>query len=332
MGAAPLCKVPVGFRPALEEAGLSPAEVLAAARLPSHLLDAPGAWVSTPDYFALWQAVRAVSADPDIGITLARSVKPELTEPLFLAIMNAADGAEAIDLMSKFKRLLEPQSIVVHRDARGQVSVAYRFPERALPPQVLVDAELACLVQICRRGTRCEELNPLEIHFRRPALDAGSVHAAFFRCRIRLDAPDNALVFDGADLTRPFLTFNPPMLQALLPYLNASTPRTESAASRVRSVIAERLRGQRPTLETIGKELAMSARSVQRLLKENGTSFRRLLDEVRNEHARGYLRATSFSDGEVSFLLGFEDQTSFYRAFRSWNGISPSEFRQRPRD
>ena len=72
----------------------------------------------------------------------------------------------------------------------------------------------------------------------------------------------------------------------------------------------------------------MSTRAMQRLLKDKGTSFRQVLDEVRNEHARGYLSSTAFSDGEVSFLLGFEDPNSFYRAFRSWNGMSPSEFRR----
>jgi AraC-like DNA-binding protein len=73
----------------------------------------------------------------------------------------------------------------------------------------------------------------------------------------------------------------------------------------------------------------MSGRSLQRLLREHGTSFRELLDQVRHEHARGYLGATSFSDAEVAFLLGFGDPASFYRAFRAWTGMSPGRFRQR---
>ena len=48
----------------------------------------------------------------------------------------------------------------------------------------------------------------------------------------------------------------------------------------------------------------MSGRALQRLLHEHGTTFRRLLDEVRHEHARGYLADNRFSDGEVAFLLG----------------------------
>jgi AraC-like DNA-binding protein len=115
----------------------------------------------------------------------------------------------------------------------------------------------------------------------------------------------------------------------LLPYLQANTPPSpKSGVARVRSVISERVRGQRPDADTVARELAMSTRAMQRLLKDNGTSFRQVLDQVRNEHARGYLSSTAFSDGEVSFLLGFEDPNSFYRAFRSWNGMSPSEFRR----
>jgi len=50
---------------------------------------------------------------------------------------------------------------------------------------------------------------------------------------------------------------------------------------------------------------------MQRMLKDSGTSFRQVLDDVQHEHARGYLASTAFSDGEVSFLLGFEDPNSF---------------------
>jgi len=75
----------------------------------------------------------------------------------------------------------------------------------------------------------------------------------------------------------------------------------------------------------------MSDRALQRALQQSGTSFRELLDAVRNEQAQRYLAKASFSDGEVAFLLGFDDPRSFSRAFRTWNGMSPSEFRRHTR-
>jgi hypothetical protein len=67
----------------MQEAGVSPAHVLATARLPSRLLDVPGRYVPPPEYFALWRAIREVSGNPNIGLVLAAAVKPELTEPFF---------------------------------------------------------------------------------------------------------------------------------------------------------------------------------------------------------------------------------------------------------
>ena len=330
MAAEGTCKIPIGLAAALLDTGVSPAEVLATARLPSRLLDIPGRYVPPPDYFALWRAIRSVSGDAGIGLRLATAVKPELTEPLFLAILSAADFAGALAVISRFKRLLEPQDLIIRAGHPGLVVVSYEWTQAEdAPPQVLVDAELAFLVEVSRRGTRCPDLSPRELHLRTPVLEEGAGHAAFFRCPIRLGAGQDAVVFTADDTGRPFLTHNPPLLNALIPHLQANTPASpESVLARVRSVIAERVRGQRPTAPAVARELAMSTRAMQRVLNDHGTTFRRLLDEVRNEHARGYLASTSFSDGEVSFLLGFDDPNSFYRAFRSWNGMSPSEFRR----
>ena len=331
MAASAGCKIPIGLVAALQEAGVSPSQVLASAHLPSRLFDIPGRYVPPSEYFSLWRAIRDVSGDPNIGMLLATSVKPELTEPLFLAILSAADLADAIAVVSRFKRLLEPEDLhIVDDGAAKQLVVTYDWPGCAeTVPQALIDAELAFLVEIGRRGTGHMDLSPREVSMLARELEAGTRHRDFFRCDIRLGARSNGLVFAAEDTQRPFVTHNAQLLTALLPYLQANTPASPtSAVARVRAVIAERVRGQRPEANMVARELAMSTRAMQRMLRDNGTSFRQVLDEVRNEHARGYLASTAFSDGEVSFLLGFEDPNSFYRAFRSWNGMSPSEFRR----
>lgn len=331
MAASVGCKIPIGLVAAMHAAGVSPAQVLASARLPSQLLDVPGRYVPPSQYFSLWRAIRVVSGDASVGIRLATSVKPELTEPLFLAILSARNLADAITVVSRFKRLLEPEDLnVVSDQESGQLVVTYDWPGcDETVPQALVDAELAFLVEIGRRGTADSDLSPRQVSLCVSELEAGTSHADFFRCAIRLGARSNGLVFAAEDLQRPFVTHNPQLLTALRPYLQANTPASPtSAVARVRSVIAARIRGQRPEADAVARELAMSTRAMQRMLKDSGTSFRQVLDDVRNEHARGYLSSTAFSDGEVSFLLGFEDPNSFYRAFRSWNRMSPSEFRR----
>jgi AraC-like DNA-binding protein len=315
------------LEPALQECAVAPGQVLALANLPSDLFASPGAFLPIGSYFELWQAIAKVSDDPGIGIALARAVRADFTEPYFLAVFSCATLGEAVQTVTRYKRILSPEEVDLSADpAAGEVTVTYRWPADAgLPPQALVDAELAFLTEVARRVAIG---SPRRVQLATSTLDTPQAHAAYYRCPIQLGMPHNAIVLAAADLDLPLGTYNPALLQALMPYLGANTPQADGQIERVCSAIARLLPLERPTVDAVARSLAMSGRSLQRLLLEHDTSFRQLLDRVRQEHARGYLTTTSYSDAEIAFLLGFGDPASFYRAFRSWTGMSPGRFRR----
>ena len=72
----------------------------------------------------------------------------------------------------------------------------------------------------------------------------------------------------------------------------------------------------------------MSGRTLQRRLKEEGTSFGELLDWLRRGMAQAYLADDQISISEVSYLLGFSEQSAFQRAFKRWTGSTPVQFRK----
>jgi AraC-like DNA-binding protein len=72
----------------------------------------------------------------------------------------------------------------------------------------------------------------------------------------------------------------------------------------------------------------MSPRTLQRRLQESGSSFQRVLDEARHQMARYYLSNSVLELNEAAYLLGFEDPNSFGRAFRAWEGVPPSDWRE----
>jgi AraC-like DNA-binding protein len=76
-------------------------------------------------------------------------------------------------------------------------------------------------------------------------------------------------------------------------------------------------------MEGVAHDLAMSTRTLQRRLKAEETTFQTILDSTRELLARHYLSESELSTNEISFLLGYEDPRSFYRAFRSWTGQTP---------
>jgi AraC-like DNA-binding protein len=73
----------------------------------------------------------------------------------------------------------------------------------------------------------------------------------------------------------------------------------------------------------------MSDRTLQRRITEDGTTFRILLTEARQELARELLSAGDASLEEVAYLLGYQDVNAFHRAFKEWEGITPGEWRER---
>ena len=74
-------------------------------------------------------------------------------------------------------------------------------------------------------------------------------------------------------------------------------------------------------------ELALSARSLRRKLEQEGTSYRDLVEEERRQLALQLLRSTAMKIEEVAAHLGYTDAGGFVRAFRRWQGCSPSEYR-----
>jgi AraC-like DNA-binding protein len=148
----------------------------------------------------------------------------------------------------------------------------------------------------------------------------------FFGCPVRFRAKRDALILDARTLATPFITRNDDLLQVLLPGLDAKlTPRT--LLDDVRSTISRRMRGEKPSLEKIARELSMSPRTLQRRLEEHGVSYQTLLDEVRHATALRLLRAKEVEVSEIAFLLGFEELNSFGRAFRAWEGTTPHRWR-----
>ncbi len=134
---------------ALGEAGVSHHEVLARAGLPSRLLDVPGLRVSLAEYFALWRAIAAVSANPDIGMALARLVKPDVTEPIVLAVLSAVDVAGALDVAARYKRSLCPEDLTIQLPPVDfMLSSA---DERQIPIDLIADRH-ADPVEVTREG------------------------------------------------------------------------------------------------------------------------------------------------------------------------------------
>ena len=98
-------------------------------------------------------------------------------------------------------------------------------------------------------------------------------------------------------------------------------------AERVRAALLELLPSGHPTMDAVARSLAVSTRTLQRRLRDEGTTYQAVLGETREALARHYLTSSQMPTAEISFLLGYEEPNSFYRAFRGWTGETPHAVR-----
>lgn len=114
-------------------------------------------------------------------------------------------------------------------------------------------------------------------------------------------------------------------LQSELQDLNSKL----TISDQVKWLLRKSLTAGRPELRSVAKELAISERSLQRHLKNEGESFQSLLSETRHELACEYLKDQRLDLAEIAYMLGYEEQASFFRAFQEWENTTPTKWRER---
>jgi AraC-like DNA-binding protein len=106
----------------------------------------------------------------------------------------------------------------------------------------------------------------------------------------------------------------------------ARFPDQHGLDARLRQAICDELRLGQLSLETVAKRLGTPPRTLQRRLRQEGTSFAEMADRLRRDLAERYLRDRRLSVAETAFLVGFSDVSAFHRAFVRWTGKTPRTF------
>lgn len=155
-----------------------------------------------------------------------------------------------------------------------------------------------------------------------------AAYERFFDAPVRFGCETTQLSFQRAALASPMKTADPALLAILTRHADALTtpPRTTDRpfTAQVRRVLATALRSNEGHVDAVAKHLAVTTRSLQRRMKEEGSSFNAVREEVRRDLAHRYIDE-GMALSEVAFLLGFSEPSAFFRAFKRWTGLTPLE-------
>ncbi|WP_238006881.1 AraC family transcriptional regulator ligand-binding domain-containing protein [Dactylosporangium sp. AC04546] len=308
-----------GYGVLLHDLGIEPAAVLRRAGLPGDLLARGPVSLPAAEFFALWKAIEDEGGD---AVRVAETLSAEVfSAPLFAALCSP-DLAIAAQRIAEYKRLVGPMRL----DVDGG-TFTNRWPGGEGPPRVLVLVELLFWVALARLGTR-HDVRPLRVCSPEPPADRAR-YQTYLGVTVE-PGPAPSITFAAHDLARPFVTANEPMWALFEPELRrrlSAVDRDASTAERVRAALLELMPAGRATMPAVARALATSTRTLQRRLSAERTSFQAVLGATRTALAEHYLGRADLTPDQISFLLGYDDPKSFYRAFRGWTGTTPAAVR-----
>jgi AraC-like DNA-binding protein len=322
----------------LERHGVHAATAARDCGIRGHAPAGPDARVPGSQVERLWSVAVRRTGDPLVGLHMAEAYSPGALDILGYVVLSCRTVGDVLDRLARYARLLNDGLRI---DVVRAGSVAYcrctvvaamdNYLDRS--PDQAIDTLWAGLARELGR-LAATPLLASEVWFRHrapPARETGEYHR-IFGSRVRFGAPEDRFIVPVGHLDAPVRSANPSLLRAFEAHAEAMLAGMDtqgSKAHQVAQVLAERLKGAVPPLSEVARELAMSDRNLQRALRNDGTSFQKLLDQVRRDLAISHLANPATSSGQVGFLLGFSEPSAFHRAFRRWTGKAPSAYRAR---
>jgi len=278
------------------------------------------------EYYALWQGIESESGDPHVGLRLGKAVSVETLDPPIFAALCSPNLVTAVRRVAVYKRLVCPIRLEVELNEIG-LRIIFRWPDVESPPPSLALADMIFWVALARLATR-SDMQPTRI----TSVVAPESSDAFDEY---LGAPievgdEYSLSFSALDAHLPFVTANEttwelfrPELQRRLNELNGAARTSE----RVSATLLELLPVGAGNVKAVSRALLLSPRTLQRRLENEGVTFQEVLQETRESLARHYLDQSPMTTTDIAFLLGYDEPSSFSRAYHSWTGTTPEHAR-----
>lgn len=308
--------------------GVQPLPILRQAGLPPTLFQQQRVFVTTAQWFAIWQALEQHIDDPAFGLKLTNLRQREPYDPLSIVALSAPSFYEGLSKVSRYKRLFSAEDIRIRDQGEAWSVEVLWLASNDRPPPLLIDMVFSHLISLGQRGAR-RDLRPERMLFQREEAHR-PIYEAHFQCPVEFGADRDALLLSHETMMQPFVSANPDLLDLLEPQLEAELRERDAQPSfieQVKLLIRARIAGQPPSIQEIARELLTSTRTLQRRLAEEGVQFQQLLDLVRHEMAKEYLQASPLELSEIAFLLGYRETSSFHRAFQQWEGRPPGQWR-----
>jgi AraC-like DNA-binding protein len=266
--------------------------------------------------------------DPFLGIHLAESIDLREMGLLYYVIASSEKLGDALRRLARYSGI---NNEAIRITCREQMDVTVRFEYvgvARLSDRHQIEFFVVTLLRICNQLTG-RSLSPISVKLahRRTKLPAGI--SKVFDCSVAFGSNVDEVVYPGLAKSIPTVNADPYLNTLLVRYCEEalSNRRVPSGAWRLRveNAIVPLLPHGQAKIGEIAPRLGVSKRTLTRLLASEGCSFSEILDALRLDLAKSYLREQNLPISEVAWLLGYKEGSAFVHACKRWTGKTPKQ-------
>ncbi len=271
---------------------------------------------------------------PYLGLEMGAQFGLEEMGPFHALFVAAGSLRATLDSFGMFQGHWQTKTSLDLTPHADTTILSYRIQNRAIWPRSQ-DAEFTIAgMALMLKQLATPSWRPIEVHFEHSLVGREQTLERFFRAPVIGNQVANQLVMRNSDLDRQFSRtsgFQDTRLKSvlechLLALLGPETTMVKGVTEQVKEIISLRLGRTSVDCDSIALVLDMSARSLRRRLMEEGSSFRGVLQAVRQERAKAMLQSAELPLAVVAEQLGYSDTATFSRAFKDWTCASPRRY------
>lgn len=278
------------------------------------------------------------TGDQYLGLHLGEALNLSAAGLIAQIVTTCSTVREALQYCADFAAL-GCRLLPIHLRDQGEVVEVVMQPDPVwwsaspITVQHTVDGYMAFSIREFHTLTRYEHF-PSEIRLTIPRPEGKDVREGIFGCSVVYGAEENLMRLPRHLVDQPVVTSNYSLLQILVMHAQQKVAEIEGQDgffNLVRKSVINMIKPHFPTIEQVAGQLNLSVRTLQRRLREEGHTYKEVLEALRKDFAMGYLRNATLSIGEVAYLLSYADTSAFVRSFKRWTGQTPRAWRERQR-
>ena len=279
----------------------------------------------------LFEHAQTLTDDPLLPIKISQCIVPTTFHALGYSVQACASLKDAFERLVQYQQMISSVCAISFTSNNGsyylELGLNNRVNSRSHISEVLELSMLLSLIKISRDLSH-PGFTPVKI-YTTASSRCVSQYQEYVGCEIEFSAKQSMLVLDGAQLEARLPNFAPDLILLSDKAADEYMSRLDrgNVVSQVRSEVVALMAKGAPSIDLVAEKLNFSQRSLQRKLNDSGTSYKHLVENIRQAMAEQYLNQNQLSLGEISYLLGFANVANFSRAFKRWKGISPGAYR-----